>query len=245
MGRITQALFDAARYLLHPAVLAVLLVPMLAALVVWVGLAWWFWDAWVAAIRDGVMSASDGWWFGHFDVATFAGVAAVMLLILLILPAVLVTAMLIAAVFVMPALVELVARRDYPELERRSGGTVIGSVWNALAAIGAFAGLWIVTLPVWLLIGPLAAPLPWLLSAYLNQKLFRYDALSEHGDAGEMRQVFETRSGGLFVLGLFTGALYFVPLVNLVAPTFASLAYIHYCLAELQRLRALPASGGP
>jgi uncharacterized protein involved in cysteine biosynthesis len=245
MGRIVRALFDAARYLGHPAVLAVLLVPMLAALVVWVGLAWGFWGSWVAAIRDGLVAASDGGWLGHLDIATFAGAAAVTLLILLLVPAVLVTAMLVAAVFVMPALVELVARRDYPQLERRSGGTAIGSLWNALAAIGAFAALWIVTLPVWLLIGPLAAPLPWLLSAYLNQRLFRYDALSEHGDPGEMRQVFERRFGGLFVLGLATGALYFVPLVNLVAPTFASLAYIHYCLAELQRLRALPASGGP
>jgi uncharacterized protein involved in cysteine biosynthesis len=245
MDRIVKALFDAARYLFHPAVLAVLLAPMLVALAVWVGLAWWFWDSWIAAIRDGLVAASDGWWFGHFDITTFAGVAAVTLLILLIMPAILITAMLVAAVFLMPALVELVARRDYPDLERRSGGTAVGSLWNALAAIGTFIGLWIVTLPVWLLIGPLAAPLPWLLSAYLNQRLFRYDALSEHGDAGEMRQVFETRFGGLFVLGLAAGALYFVPLVNLVAPTFASLAYIHYCLAELQRLRALPASGGP
>jgi uncharacterized protein involved in cysteine biosynthesis len=96
---------------------------------------------------------------------------------------------------------------------------------------------------MWLIVGPFAAPVPWLLSAYLNQRLFRYDALSEHADAAEMRRIFESRFGGLVVLGLITGALYFVPVVNLVAPTFSALAFVHYCLAELQRLRASPASG--
>jgi uncharacterized protein involved in cysteine biosynthesis len=245
MDRVIKAFFDAARNLFHPGVFGVLLFPMVVALVVWFGLGWWFWDSWLAAIRDAVVAAAEGWWFGPLDLSAFAGAAAVLLLILLILPAILVTAMLIAAVFAMPVLVELVARRDYPGLERRKGGTTIGGAWNALAALVAFLVLWIGTLPLWLIVGPLAAPLPWLLSAYLNQGLFRYDALSEHASAEEMRTLFEARFGGLFVLGLLTGALYFVPLVNLVAPTFSALAFIHYCLAELQRLRASPASGQP
>jgi uncharacterized protein involved in cysteine biosynthesis len=234
---VTKAIFDALRYLFHPAVLGILLAPMLIALVLWLGLAWWFWDAWLDAIREGLIAAAEGRWFGNLDVTTFAGVAAVLLLILLILPAILVTSMLIAAAFAMPVLVELIARRDYGSLERRKGSTVIGSGWNALSSLAAFLVLWILALPLWLLIGPLAATVPWLLSAYLNQRLFRYDALSEHADAGEMRQIFRDRFGGLIALGLFTGALYFVPVLNLVAPTFSALAFVHYCLAELQRLR--------
>jgi hypothetical protein len=239
MDGVIKAVFDAARNLLHPAVFGVLLVPMLAALAIWIGLAWWFWEAWLTALQAGVAAAGDGWWFGPIDVTTFAGVAAVVLLILLIMPAILVTAMMITAVFTMPALVELVARRAYSQLERRKGGTAVGGAWNAIVALAAFLVLWIATLPVWLIVGPLAAPILWLLSAYLNQRLFRYDALSEHASAEEMRIIFATRFGGLFVLGLITGALYFVPVVNLVAPTFAALAFIHYCLAELQRLRAV------
>lgn len=244
MDRVLRAFFVAVRNLLHPAVLGVLLAPMLVALAVWIGLAWWLWDAWVVAIRDGLVAAADGRWFGNLEMTPFAGVAAVLLL-LLILPGILVTSMLIAAVFAMPVLVELVARKDYTALERRKGGTAIGSGWNALSALVAFLALWILTLPLWLIIGLFAAPLPWLLSAYLNQRLFRYDALSEHADAAEMRRIFQDRFAGLVVLGLITGALYFVPVLNLVAPTFSALAFIHYCLAELQRLRTSPASSQP
>ena len=64
-----------------------------------------------------------------------------------------------------------------------------------------------------------------------------YDALSEHADAAEMRRIFQDSFGGLVVLGLITGALYFVPVLNLVAPTFSALEFIHYCLAELRQLR--------
>jgi hypothetical protein len=168
-------------------------------------------------------------------------VAAAVVLALLA-PIVILTAVLIAAVFAMPVLVRHVAKSSYPTLELRHGGTVIGSVWNGLAAIFLFVLLWIVTLPLWLM-GPLAVFLPLVLSAYLNQRLFRYDALSDHADAAEMARIFEHTRGRLFLLGLVTGLIYFIPPINLVAPVFAALAFIHLCLAELERLRSAPAKG--
>jgi uncharacterized protein involved in cysteine biosynthesis len=114
-------------------------------------------------------------------------------------------------------------------------------VWNTLWAILLFAGLWIVTLPLWLL-GPIAAFLPLGLSAYLNQRLFRYDALAEHASAQEMTQVFALARGRLALLGLITAAFYFIPPLNLIAPIYGALAFIHLCLAELRRVRT--AQGG-
>jgi uncharacterized protein involved in cysteine biosynthesis len=93
-----------------------------------------------------------------------------------------------------------------------------------------FVLLWVVTIPLWLL-GPLAAPVPLLLSAYVNQRLFRYDALSDHANAAEMKQIFDLSRGRLFLLGLITGLLYFIPPLNLIAPIYAALAFIHFCLA--------------
>jgi uncharacterized protein involved in cysteine biosynthesis len=241
MGPLSRAVLGAARNLFHPAILALLVTPALVAIVIWLGIAWWFWDAWLAAIRDGLIALAQDSWLAQFDVATFAGAAAVIVLLLLLAPLVLASAMLLAAIFAMPVLVELVARREFPQLERRKGGTVLGSVWNALAALLAFLLAWVVTLPLWLIAGPLAIVLPWLLSAWLNQRLFRYDALSEHASAEEMRTIFVSRKGGLFTLGLLTGLLYFVPLANLLAPTFAALAFIHYGLAELEQLRTVAA----
>jgi CysZ protein len=238
MNLVTKALIGALRNLFHPVVLGVVLVPMIGAIVAWLGIAWWFWDSWTAWIQSGISEVGSIGWAAHLDLSRFAGAAATVILLLLLAPAIIGTATLIAALFAMPVLVEHVARRDYPALERRKGGTMTGSLLNAFVALGGFALLWIVTLPAWLFVGPLAAAIPWALSAWLNQRLFRYDALSEHASAAEMRLLFESRFGGLFGLGLITGLMYFVPVVNLVTPVFAALAFTQFGLEELQRLRA-------
>jgi uncharacterized protein involved in cysteine biosynthesis len=99
-----------------------------------------------------------------------------------------------------------------------------------------FAVLWLLSLPLWLTgIGELL--LPALISAQFNQRMFRYDALAEHASAGEYRAVVQAAGGRLYGLGLALAALYYVPLVNLLAPMLSALAFTHLCLAELARLR--------
>jgi CysZ protein len=176
-------------------------------------------------------------WAGNWELGSLVSWLAAGLVLVLLAPFILLTALLIATVLAMPVLVRHVGQRDFPKLERRHGGTLLGSIWNAFVAVSLFALLWIVTLPLWLL-GPLAVLLPLLLSAFVNQRLFRYDALSEHADAAEMKQIFEFAQGRLFLLGLATGLLYFIPPFSLIAPIYAALAFIHLCLAELQTLRS-------
>jgi uncharacterized protein involved in cysteine biosynthesis len=231
------ALRDAIRNMLHPAILVVMLLPAFAALLLWAGISWWFWDSWTNGIESLLLGVSSDGWMARLDASRFAGFAAGLIVLLLIAPATMATAMLISAVFAMPMLVAHVSRRDFPDLERRSGGTFTGGLINAVVAICAFGLLWLATLPLWLFLGPLAVVIPWALSAYLNQRLFRYDALAEHADAREMQLVFSERFSDLFVLGLATGLLYFVPLVNLVAPVFSALAFTCLCLRELARIR--------
>lgn len=237
MDAVVTALIGAARSLVHPVILMILLVPMLIALAIWIGVGWAYWGTWTSTIQHVVVNDITFTWAPDWDMARPASWIAAALVLAILAPVVILTALLIATVFAMPVLVRHVGRSDYPHLERRQGGTAIGSIWNALAAIVVFALLWIVTLPLWLL-GPLAVLLPLLLSAYLNQRLFRYDALSDHADAAEMKRIFEIARGRLFLLGLITGVLYFIPPFNLVAPVFSALAFIHLCLDELQRQRA-------
>ena len=231
------ALRDAVRNMLHPAILVVMLLPAFAALLLWAGISWLFWDSWTTGIESLLLNISSDGWMARLDPARFTGFAAGLILLFLIAPAAMATAMLISAVFAMPILVAHVARRDFPGLERKSGGTFVGGIVNAVVAICAFGLLWIATLPLWLFLGPLAVVIPWALSAYLNQRLFRYDALAEHADAQEMQLVFSERFSDLFVLGLATGLLYFVPLINLIAPVFSALAFTCLCLSELARIR--------
>lgn len=237
MDMVIKALIAAARSLVHPIILIILLVPMLIGLAIWIGVGWAYWDPWTSAVQRAVVDHTTFTWSPGWDVAKLASWISAVVVLAILAPFVILTAVLIATLFAMPVLVRHVRRSDYPNLELLHGGTVLGSIWNALAAIFLFVLLWIVTLPLWLL-GPLAVLLPLLLSAYLNQRLFRYDALSDHADAAEMKRIFEIARGRLFLLGLLTGALYFIPPINLIAPIYAALAFIHLCLDELQRMRA-------
>ena len=72
-------------------------------------------------------------------------------------------------------------------------------------------------LPLWLT-GVLAPVLPVLLSAYLNQRLFRYDALADHASADEYHVIINASRGRMYVLGGLLALLYYVPLLNLFAP---------------------------
>ncbi len=236
MQAVIRALSGALGSLFHPVILVTLWVPMVLALVLWFVLAWIFWGAWISGVQSALLDMSSWSWIADWDLTKVASGMATLAVILLLIPAIMVTAMLVAALFAMPVLVRHVETRNFPGLERRRGGTVLGGVWNAIAAVSIFLLLWLATLPLWLL-GLPAIVLPFLLSAYLNQRLFRYDALSEHADAIEMKRIFQEARGRLFLLGLATGALYFVPLVNLVAPVFAALAFIHLGLGEIASLR--------
>jgi hypothetical protein len=155
--------------------------------------------------------------------------------IVLLVPATLITAMLITELVAMPVVVS-VASRSYPALEKRSGGSIAGSVANAAAGSAIFLALWLVTLPLWLT-GIGAVILPPLNSAYLSQRLFRYDALAEHASREEYREIASRNKARLYGLGVMLSPLYYVPFVNLAAPVISGLAFTHFCLGALAALR--------
>jgi CysZ protein len=213
-----------------------MLVPPLAALLVWGILAWAFSDDWARWVADWIATSPWLAWVSRLGLSSvFIWGSAIMAFIVL-LPIMLVTAVLVAQMVVMPIIVPWIAARRFPQLERRQGGTIVGSVVNAVAAVVIFAVLWVLTLPLWFT-GIGALVLPPVLSAYLNQQLFRYDALAEHATAQEYRVLSRTARGRLFLLGLVLALFYYLPFVNLAVPAFSALAFTHFCLGELARLR--------
>ena len=236
MSDVIKAFVNAFRSVLHPRMLALTIWPMLFALVLWIGLAWWYWDSWGQWLNSLVAGSYVGQWLSQGTLDMLMHYSAPLLLFALLVPLTLITTLMIAAVMQMPLIVNFVAAREYPGLEKRHGGTVLGSFANALIAVLVFAGLWLVTLPLWLT-GVLAPVLAVLLSAYLNQRLFRYDALSDHASAEEYRAILESNWGRMYVLGILTGVLYFVPLLNLLVPVLSGLAFTHFGLARLAALR--------
>jgi CysZ protein len=214
--------------------------PVLVAVVLWTVLAIVFWTplqgAWL-------------WLYDYFGIAQWLsgiepgwiGTALKMLLyLMLFVPLVMLTALVLTAIFGMDAMVNTVGERFFPQLERRHGGGMMGSSANAFTAVVVYVGLWIVTLPLWLL-GPVGAVIPLVSAGYLNQRLFRYDALAIHADAAELKAIVESSRGELWTLGILLGLVQFVPLLNFFAPVFTGLAFIHYCLGKLQESRNLAA----
>lgn len=234
---IAGSLLYAAANLLHPRMLWLMIWPMLVSLALWgtVALALWARTAvWLAAHLERWMESAM--FFASFDLADAALIAAHVLLFLLFVPLVYLTALFILSVFGMQKMVEHVAQRSFPSLERRRGGGVVGSGWNAALALLGLMGLALVSLPFWLV--PLLWPvIPPVILGWVNQRLLRYDALAEHADREEMARLFREQRGSLYLLGLLLALAAYVPLLGLLAPVLFGLAFIHYLLAALNSSR--------
>lgn len=236
MESIFLSLQRAGRDLLTPRMLTLAFWPMVLSLLAWGILAWLFGAAWKAEIA-GLLAATPladlAGWMGAEWLTAYA---AVFVLALLWLPAMYVTALLITSVFLMPMIVEFVAGRQYPELRRDKGGSLAGSVFNGLAALLLYLLAWLVLLPVWLF-APFGIAVSILLNAWLNQKLFMYDALSEHASAAELKELRHAGGWRLLVLSSLLGLLHFVPVFNFLAPVYMALAFTHHALEALDRAR--------
>jgi hypothetical protein len=224
--------------LLHPRMLWLMLWPMLVALGVWGTVAIALWTRTARALAETMAQwAQSAPLIGTLDLGHVALVAANVILFLLFVPLVYLTALFILSVFGMEKMVEHVASRSFPALERRQGGGFLGSAWNAVAALLGMALLVLLSVPLWLF-PPLWPLIPVAIFGWANQRLLRYDALAVHADAAEMRELFRRRRGGLYLLGLAFALAAYVPLLGLLAPMVFGLAFIHYLLGALERLRA-------
>ncbi|MEO8342592.1 MAG: EI24 domain-containing protein [Gallionella sp.] len=237
MSPALDALSRAFRDLFQLRILWIVIWPMLVAMLLWLVMGITFWSTFSAWISNGLTTLGIQHWLDGVEPRWVANAIQLILHMILFVPLVYTTALLITAFFAMPALIRLVAGRDYPQLKRESGGSIAGNFLNAMVAISIFIALWVFTLPLWLIgIGVL---IPFLAAAYLNQRLFRYDALAEHASSMEMKVMFSEYQSSWWWLGLLTGLLQFVPVLNLFAPVLTALAFIHFGLSRLAKLRQI------
>ncbi len=221
----------------HPRMLWLMAWPMLLAIAIWgiAAIALWAKTAvWIAAYLRQWLEASA--LLARFVLAEATLVAANVLLFLVFVPLVYLTALFILAVFGMQKMVEYVASRSFPQLERRRGGGVAGSGWNGAVAVLGMLGLAAASIPLWL-IPPLWPLIPIGILAWGNQRLLRYDALAEHADRAEMGRIFRERRAALYLLGALLAVVAYVPLLGLLAPVAFGLAFIHYLLGALSQQR--------
>jgi CysZ protein len=233
---VPRALRRAGRDLFTGPMLGLVFLPMCLALLVWGGSAWLFGETWHANLTE-LLAATPlralAQWTGAEWLLPYS---AIFFLILLWLPAVYVSALLITSLALMPIIIGQIGARQFPRLERRAGGSALGSVANGLYAMLVYVGAWVITLPLWL-IGPFGFLMSLWLNTWLNQRLFLYDALAEHADHGELNALRHEGGGPVLALSAILSLLHLVPVVGLLAPVYMGLAFGHYALDRLDQAR--------
>lgn len=239
MRNIVLAVGRALRSLGRKGVFVHLVWPSLVALALWMTIALLSWSTVVEAIVRWIQGwAFVGEWLATSDIGAAATLVVVKIgLALAFLPLIYVTAALLVAAFALPMMLEQVAQRDYGDVEQRRGGSNLGSAWNSVVAGALFLIGMVVSLPLWLIPGAgLVASV--VLTGWLNQRAFGYDALMLHADREELLRLPRVQKAPMLLLGGGCALLAYVPVVNLVAPAFCGLAFVHFMLEALRRERA-------
>lgn len=230
MAELLAALTRALRDLRRGEVLWHALWPPLVSLLLWALLGYALWtDGHALVTRLLPALPWSGWeWVSRW--------AAVFLLLAALAALIYLTAMMLVAVFALPLLIRLVALRDYPELGRHGENAFTASLGNTLVAGAIFLVGALFSLPLLLIPGMLLV-LPLLWGAWLNQRTFRFDVLVHHATSAELRRIVGDNRRRFWLAGLLTAGAGYLPLVNLLAPAFAALVFVHLGLGALRRLR--------
>jgi hypothetical protein len=241
MQRVLAAFGRAVVSQLHPKMLALLVVPFVLAIVFWVLTAWLVWTpltGWLQGwmFDGGFMARVDGW-AASYGLTGLRDWIPALVALLFVVPVMFATAVVLIAVFAMPAVVRHLGGGAYRDVERLGSMAVAASVWNAASSSLLFVAAYLVSLPLWL-IPPLALVVPWLCWSWLTARVMRFDSLVEHASPAERRAAISTRRGEYFVLALLVTALNYVPPLFLVTPVLSALAFCHYSLAVLREQRA-------
>ena len=262
MKELLDAFWRAAAYCLHPRVIALSLLPLVLMVTAALGLGYLFWDA----ALDAVNQTLDGWalltaffqWLERFGLGGLKAVLAPLIVVFLATPVIVIVALLAVSVLMTPSMLGLVAKRRFPELERKRGGSLwAGALGALLATLGALLAL-LVSVPFWL-IPPLALVLPPLIWGWLTYRVLSYDVLAEHASREERRELIRRHRMPLLAMGVLAGLLgaapglvwvsggMFAALAPVLVPAaiwiytlvfaFASLWFAHFALAALVALR--------
>ncbi|MDR1662509.1 MAG: EI24 domain-containing protein [Azoarcus sp.] len=241
MHAIFIALGRSIRSLLRLDVFGHLIWPGIVSALLWLAVAALSWSTLVGGVMRWVEGL--GWGVGD-QIGASALLAAVAFFLVKLavacafVPLFYVTSLALVALVALPMMLDRVAERDYADLEQRRGGSSAGSVLNTLLALLWFVFVFILSLPLWLIPG-VALVAPVLAAGWLNQRIFGYDALMRHADRGEFVRLRKELRPSLLLLGGTTVLLAYVPLLNIIAPALAGLAFVHFLLEALRRDRGV------
>ena len=262
MSQLFNSFWRAVMYCLHPRVMLLSVLPVILMGALSLGLGYFYWESALLVVRSqldsyALVNAVVHWLEG-VGLSGLNRVLAPALLLFLTIPVIVISTLLLVAMFMTPSMVALVANRRFAQLQRKKGGSFLAGVFRSLAATLLAAVLLVVTIPLWL-VPPLILILPPLIWGWLTYRVMSYDALAEHASADEREQILRENRLPLLSIGVLSGYLgaapsllwasgaIFVALAPALVPlaiwlytlvfAFSSLWFAHYCLSALEQLR--------
>ena len=264
MKSLLDAFWRAGAYCLHPKVIGLSLLPLLIGVALALGLGWLYWESAVAGVR----ATLESWllvdaglkWVESLVGASFRAVLAPLIVVGLTAPVIVLLSVLLVAWFMTPSIVDLVAARRFPLLQRKHGAGWLSSVaWSLACALLAFIAL-VISVPLWF-IPPLVLVVPPLIWGWLNYRVMSFDVLAAHASAAERHQLMDQHRLQLLGIGIISGYLGAAPsllwafsaMTLVLAPLlivvsvwlytlvfgFSALWFAHYALAALAKLRGV------
>lgn len=262
MSLLADSFWRAAAYCLHPRVILWSLLPLLVAAAVCVGLGMLFWGDAVDTVRgtlaDWSLIAAMMQWLDSLGLQRLHAMVAPLIIVALAVPVIVVLSLLLVATLMTPAIVELVAARRFPDLERKRGGSWLqGLAWSVACTLVAFVAL-VLSIPLWL-VPPLIMVLPPLIWGWLTYRVFAFDVLATHASSEERRHIIHAHRWPLLAVGVVCGYLGAAPsllwaasaMTLILAPVlvvvsvwlytlvfaFSACWFAHYALAALDLMR--------
>ena len=263
MKLLLDSFWRAAAYCLHPRVIALSVLPLVLMAGLAFGVGYFFWEPAVSGVREALESwhlvaAFIGWLEG-LGLSNLRSVLAPLIVVFASTPVIVVLSLLVVAALMTPSMLSLVGERRFALMERKRGGSFLGSLFGALwATLVALIAL-LVSIPLWF-VPPLVLILPPLIWGWLTYRVMTYDVLADHASREERRELVLRHRASLLGMGILTGYLGAAPslvwasgaLVVVFAPVlvplavwiytlvfaFSALWFAHYALSALQALRA-------
>jgi CysZ protein len=243
MEKVISAVKKAIFSTLDPRIMVRLLIPGTVSILLWIFLAYQFWSQWVHGLSDLIVPMSIVAWlaaaFSFFVIVDPLSVGffiSKLLIIFGLLPMMFLTAMAMTSWLLMPLLIGRIQKNHFPNLEKKKGGSVVGSIFNSLKATSLYLCFFILTIPL-LIIPGMQILLPLILNSYLTKKVFSYDILQDFASTEERQRLLSEKKTDLQVLGVVTSFLFYLPMINFIAPAIAMLAFIFYLLEALEEMR--------
>jgi hypothetical protein len=264
MKSLLDSFWRAGAYCLHPRVIGLSLLPLIIGVAGALGLGYLYWESAVAGVR----ATLENWslvdaalkWVESLVGASFRAVLAPLIVVGLAAPVIVLVSVLLVAWLMTPAIVDLVAQRRFPSLQRKLGaGSLASAAWSLFYTALALVML-VVTVPLWF-IPPLVLVVPPLIWGWLNYKVMSFDVLAAHASKEERRQLMAVHRLPLLGIGVVSGYLGAAPsllwafsaMTLVLAPVlivvsvwlytlvfgFSALWFAHYALAALAKLRGV------